>query len=107
MCRKCGEPWKLMPPDQDRGLRSRKTFLSGKVPEGHGFKVNGVFVPMNDLHCDLCDTVLTGHIVVAVSVWRGQHDMGFWEPTYGRILSPEAVAAYDCLEGRTPCVEQS
>lgn len=98
LCRKCGDDYKLHPEDRSRGIVMRKVFVSAVTPEGHDFKVNGVFTPLEHLHCDLCNETLEGDIVHAVSVWDSEKGiMSDWEKDYGAVLTPEAVAVADGL----------
>lgn len=81
--------------DVAQGWSQRRLFLSNThVPEKHGVTVGGVFEPMDDLHCDLCNEVITGQIVVAVSTIPPEKEMRDWESDYGKIMTPEEVAAY-------------
>lgn len=103
LCRKCGDGYKLHPEDGKMGFAFRKTYLSCALPEGHGLRLNGVFTPLADLYCDLCNEVVTGNIVVAVSMWRHeQHTIAMreWEPEYGTVLATDVVALHDKLAGK-------
>lgn len=107
LCRKCGDDYKHHPEDKAMGVAFRKVYLSCTtvVPKGHGIKLSpeGSFTPLADIHCDSCGEIVTGGIVVAVSMWRhedGTRIMSDWEQDYGTVLTEDAVALHDKLTGK-------
>lgn len=96
LCRQCGERYELPDDDTSRGLKIRKVYLTTIVPKGHGVTTNGFFAPMDDLHCDICNEVITGKVCVAVTVWKGTEPR-HWESEYGTILPSPVVAVIDTL----------
>jgi len=104
LCRSCGEARMKKPLDSedlDRGWKIRFVYVAAQVPKGHGITMvtagNRRFSPMADLVCDYCGAVITGQIVVAVSMWREGETFPNWEHQYGNELPPGAVAMADAL----------
>lgn len=103
LCRTCGEPsWSvpLSPEDMAQGWTLRHSYVATTgVPQGHGVTIGDTFHPISELHCDLCNDVMTGSIVIARTMWRREHEPtpADWELDFGTILTPEAVALADTL----------
>lgn len=100
-CRSCGEIWKAHPLDVAAGLKTRKVYLSPKTPNGHGYSINGVFHPLQHVHCDLCNSVISGQIAVATTTWNTNREgePGPWELEYGTVLPEQTVSVHDTLSG--------
>jgi len=98
LCFQCGTAalaGQLHDSEQRDGWTSRGVYLSNsRVPGGHGIAVNGDFTPVSDIHCDLCNEVITGKIVVAISRIPPGKVMREWETDYGKVMSAEEVEAY-------------
>lgn len=94
----------LHPLDKAQGWSQRRVFLSNThTASHHGVTLTvergdrpgeSSFTPMPDLHCDLCNGVVTGQIVVAVSTIPPGKEMRAWEHEYGEVMTPEAVDTY-------------
>lgn len=102
LCRACGERQRtqaMHPEDKAMGWKRRFAYISGAVPTGHGFKLNGEFHPLFDIHCDGCDKPITGEIAIARTMWNTNREgePRQWESEYGKILSDREVKLADAL----------
>lgn len=83
-CRKCGDDWKLAPPDIKDGYISRKVFLETEVP---------------GISCDDCgNEIPQGEIAVAITYRRNTDPViRGWEHEYGKVIPDDAVRLADKL----------
>ena len=74
--------------DAVNGWNMRNVNLLVKVPEGHGFSVNGQFEPLKSIVCDSCGKdIPNGTKAVATTMWRDGQEIGTWEPVYGEVVT--------------------
>jgi hypothetical protein len=100
-CRECGDKKsKLHPSDVQMGWTERSVFLSTKLPEGHGIRMNGEFTPLTEVVCDCCSKGVTGEVAVAVTFIPPEREIGPWEHEYGTVLTEDAVKLIDAMEGK-------
>lgn len=84
LCPDCARRYNLHPLDSARGLQMRKVEIAKvRVPDRHGVTINGEFRPMEAIHCDHCDSIVSG-AAVACTTWdkRRQGEPGNWEGEY-------------------------
>lgn len=100
LCLKCGDEWKMHPGDAQMGFTFRKCFVSlhTQPPTDHGTTIitesETKFEPMPEYHCDLCCEVISGSIVLAVTMTPPGRSIPSWEDEYGKVMSDEEVEAY-------------
>jgi hypothetical protein len=96
LCRSCGADYDLHKEDKRNGFLMRKKYVAVVLPKGHGYKVNGVFTPLPDVHCDGCNVVVTNTAAVAITTWRFDgtgNTPREWEGDFGRVISKEVADA--------------
>lgn len=96
LCRSCGDDFDLGSADKGHGLVMRKLYVAtNKPPEGHGITIKSdgkeTFTPMDDLHCDGCNEVITGKVAVAITIHTWDRPVGDWEHEYGTVISKEVA----------------
>ncbi len=103
LCLKCGDPWRPHHEDVHSGFTHRKVYVSQVgLPADHGMTliVGGSpakFEPLNEIVCDHCNEVVTGQVVVCVSIIPPERLLGDWEQEYGTVLDEQAMKAYRVL----------
>ena len=107
-CRHCGELSMGIPLNSDdrfQGWKVRHQYLMVRKPERHGVTINGVFCPMDAVHCDNCNREIEeGSVAVARTMWnRDREDKPRdWETDFGTVVSAEQVNVDDTLSGERP-----
>jgi len=101
-CSNCGHliGRELSSEDMARNFVIRFVRLIVKCPESHGIEVNGVFEPMDSIHCDLCNTeILDGEIAWARTIWNSNREgtPGPWENDFGKVIAEDVAKLAELL----------
>ncbi len=85
------------------GCSFRRCYVSlDSPPADHGATIirddkPPEFIPMADYHCDSCNEVISGQIVVCLTTTPPGREIGAWEHEVGRLLTDAEVKHYQTL----------
>ena len=92
-CQACHDKCRPMhSEDVAMGFHQRIVAIEAKKPEKHGLKIYGdgaleKEIELPTLECDSCgQPILDGTRCYAVTMWRGDDEIGLWEHEFGKVL---------------------